>query len=246
MLWNEGSLQLESDTRKVEPLLDVLEDEQLGVNYYALDLCGEDLQKNMCRLNSKYTSLQCFGLWGDFSDGLKWCSRMRSPRLFLSLGSTFANGRWDNAVARLCQWVDLMTEEDFMLFGLDSHGPGNVAKVWKSYHDTAGLFRRFLWNSLNCTNTLLGSEHFQQGDWKLEASMDSDKVPVRHRFGFVAQRDVAIPEAGLYFPKCTKITCYESTKYSESMMRKLCDAGGLEILHMWKAENSEVRKSTLS
>ena len=240
----QSGLQENRDTTKVEPLLEVLEDEPLSVVYYALDLCREDLHKSTCRLRIKYPSLQCFGLWGDFSDGLKWCSQLRSPKLFLSLGSTFANGRWDNAVARLCKWVDLMTEDDLMLFGLDGHGSSSVTKVWKSYHDSDNLFRHFVWNGMCCTNALLGDEYFHQGDWKLEASMDTDKVPIRHRFEFVAQRDVSMPDIGLYFPKSTKITCYESTKYSEAMMRKLCDAGGLELLQMWKAENSEVRKST--
>ena len=211
--------------------------------YYALDLCVEDLYKNTYRLRRKYSSIQCFGLWGDFSDGLNWCSQVQSPRLFLSLGSTFANGRWDNAVARLSKWVDLMTGDDLMLFGLDGHGSGSVTKVWKSYHDSSNVFLRFLWNGMFSTNNLLGKEYFHKGDWKLDSSMDTEKGPIRHRFEFVAQRDVSMPGIGLHFPKSTKITCYESTKYSEAMMRKLCDVGGLELLEMWKAENSEVRKS---
>src|ERR1700710_404437 len=119
---------------------------RVPVQYFALDLSRETLMECMRKLKPHYRHVHCFGLWGNFEDGLAWVKTIKSPKCIISLGSMFGNDHFDEAVARLKTWADIMRPEDRMLLGLDACQDQDV--IWKSYHDDEGLFYDFVRNGL--------------------------------------------------------------------------------------------------
>lgn len=228
------------DSRKVAPLLAHLEEQQKPFNYYALDLSHASLVDSLQRLTSKHRHVSCYGLWGNFDDVLAWCKSLPSPRIFLSLGSTFGNDRWEDALAGLRLWADELRADDKLLIGID--GNGDKDKVWRSYHDDKGLIERFLRNGFEHTNRILGKLWYRDDDWTVAGVLEEGNGgAVTHRFLFTAVRPVDCPEIGLSFQVGDEIDCYEAFKYRPDTMRAQFKEVGLQELAFWKAPKPEAK-----
>lgn len=144
------------DLRKIVPLLDQLEKMHMCVKYFALDLSKSTLVDGMAWLARKYKYVRCFGLWGTFEDGLRWSELVPGPRFFFSLGSIFGNDFFESAVERLMPWARAMRPSDRMLLSMDATTDTRV--IWDSYHDSQGLFEKFMRNGLMNSNPRAGSQ----------------------------------------------------------------------------------------
>jgi len=74
----------------VNLLLRALEDAQKAVDYYALDLSEQELQRTLAQLPA-YRHVRCHGLLGTYDDGRDWLnspSSLGRQRCILTLGSS--------------------------------------------------------------------------------------------------------------------------------------------------------------
>lgn len=228
------------DVRKIEPLLDHLEELQKPISYFALDLSRKTLMEAMSTLSSKYKYISCFGLWGSFDDGLKWAESISGPRLFLSLGSVFGNDFFDSAVERLRPWANLMRPDDRMLLGMDA--TTNFDDIWNSYHDEGGLFEKFMRNGLVHSNRVLQQCWYKEEDWDVVGVFVREPA-VMHRFVFRARREVFCQPLNLHFEAGGEIDCYEAFKYGPEDMRQQYDRTELKEIATWMAPSARIRKS---
>jgi uncharacterized SAM-dependent methyltransferase len=220
-----------SDVRKVQPLLDALEAARKPVNYFAVDLAKQALQRGMEHLVPRYRYVKCFGLWGTFVDAMEWTRSVTGPKCILSLGSFFGNDHFHSAVARLVSWREIMNKDDQMLLGLDARM--NKTDLWNAYHDPVGLFEQFLRNGLSHSNEVLGCKWYREEDWMITGVI-SDK-PLRHSFLIKALRTVVCEEIGLKFQPGECIICFEVFKYDYVAMHKQFDAAGFRQTASWKS-----------
>ncbi|PPJ60544.1 hypothetical protein CBER1_11290 [Cercospora berteroae] len=228
------------DVRKVRPFLDILEAQRKPVWYFALDLCHESLTRAMSSVGNVYKYVKCFGLWATFDTGLDFLNRLSldGPRFFMSLGSIFGNDHYSQAVARLREWKNkaLVKPNDAMLLTMDATADPDV--IWRSYHDDAGLFEKFIHNGYRQTNEVLGCEWYRDQDWELAGVLKSN--PHVHIFVLQAMRDVRCPVLGLNFSKGQQIDCYEAFKYGPNVMRQQFADAGFKEKAFWKAPNCDI------
>jgi L-histidine Nalpha-methyltransferase / hercynylcysteine S-oxide synthase len=76
--------------RKVQILLQALEDAKKDVDYYALDLDKRELERTLAQVPA-FRHVQCHGLHGTYDDGREWLknsSVASRPKCVMSLGSS--------------------------------------------------------------------------------------------------------------------------------------------------------------
>ncbi|KAM5434648.1 hypothetical protein MferCBS31731_006593 [Microsporum ferrugineum] len=220
------------DTRKVLPLLAYLERLRVEVQYFALDLSKQALERTMERLTPEFQYVQCFGLWGAFSDGLNWLRAVKSPKLILSLGSMFGNDEFSLAVSRLEEWKQVMGPNDLMLLGLDACG--YLPELWNSYHDQKRVWESFIRNGLEYSNEVLGTNWYRGEDWDVTGRIDSSPDIV-HRFSIIARREVHCPSLGLYFSAGERVDFFEAWKYGPERMESQFKLAGFDEVARWQA-----------
>ncbi|OAL73297.1 hypothetical protein A7D00_3072 [Trichophyton violaceum] len=220
------------DTRKVLPLLTHLEQLRVEVQYFALDLSKQALEQTMEQLVPEFQYVRCFGLWGDFSDGLNWLRPVKSPKLILSLGSMFGNDEFSLAVFRLEEWKHVMGCNDLMLLGLDAcdYPP----ELWDSYHDPQRVWDSFIRNGLKYSNEVLRCDWYKEEDWEISGRIDSSPDTV-HRFSIIARRDVHCHPLGLHFSAGERVDFFEAWKYGPEKMRSQFKMAGFAEVERWQA-----------
>lgn len=185
--------------------------------------------------------VRCGGLWGTFENGFAHVGKIRSPRLFLSLGSVLCNDPWPMALGHLRRWAATLRPEDRLLIGMDGHlVEGHRDKIWAAYHSCDDLFRQFFVNGLKNANKLLGYELFDENDWDFLAEMEEEPT-TRHRFYIRAKRDIPM-QKGAAIPKGQEMDWFDSHKYGEDDVRLMCSKAGLTVIKSWTAPKSEFRK----
>lgn len=76
--------------RKICLLLQALDDAGKDVDYYALDLSREELERTLAQLPT-FKHVKCHGLLGTYDDGREWLkqsSRGTKPKCIASMGSS--------------------------------------------------------------------------------------------------------------------------------------------------------------
>lgn len=209
------------------------------VTYFALDLSRSVLEEDLRKLAKGYQYVRCFGLWGSFDDGLTWSKFINTPKWFLSLGSSLGNDFFEPATKRLSWWADSMGPQDRMLLGMDAHE--DIAEIWTSYHDSQGIFERFIRNGLENSNKVLGHTWYREDDWTIVGLFQ--EKPIMHRFAIRAKRDITYDPLGLKFSEGDEIDCYEAFKYGPDIMRQQFERVGFEELAIWKAPSAPICKS---
>lgn len=82
--------------RKISLLLDAVERLGKSIDYYALDLSEEELERTLLQV-PEYQHVRCHGLWGTYDDGKDWLKQFAdSDRAItiMHLGSSI--GMWLN------------------------------------------------------------------------------------------------------------------------------------------------------
>ena len=183
----------------------------------------------MKTLTSRYKYVKCFGLWGTFVDAMRWAHCLFGPICVLSLGSFFGNDKLDHAVQRLSTWREIMRPDDRMLLGID--GRQDKTHLWNAYHDSHGLFERFVRNGLENSNSVLECRWYYENDWTIEGVISDD--PLVHVFKVRALNPVVCEELGLQFEVDDVIDCFEVFKYGPSTMQSQFAAAGFQQEMMW-------------
>jgi EasF-like predicted methyltransferase len=107
--------------RKVCLLLQAFENAGKTIDYYALDLSQEELQRTLSQV-PHFKHVSCHGLFGTYDDGRDWLAGMKDdrPRCILHMGSSIGNFTQAEAVDFLKQFSDVMKPQDLILIGVDS------------------------------------------------------------------------------------------------------------------------------
>lgn len=175
---------------------------------------------------------------------MSYLEQIKSPRLFLSLGSVLCNDPWPEALAHLKYWAAAMRPDDLLLIGMDGHLAANDReKVWAAYHSCDDLYRTFFLNGFAHANRLVGEEWFKEEDWEFLAELEEEPT-TRHRFYFRAKHDIHLPAINRTLERGQEFDWFDSHKYGEDSVRLMCYKAGLSIIDVWQAPNSEF--STLS
>lgn len=234
------------DTRKVGHLLAAFKKAKVETTYLALDISKTSLHQNIEYLVKEHPSagstVTCTGIWGSFHDGMKYLEGVKSPRLFLSLGSVLCNDPWPEALSHLKFWANSLRTDDFLLIGMDGHLlPNHREKIWNAYHSSDDLYRSFFLNGFAKINRLAGEDWFKEEDWEFLAELEEEPT-TRHRFYFRAKRDINLEKIGRVIKKDEEFDWFDSHKYGEDSVRLMCYKAGLSVIDVWQAPNSEFRQ----
>lgn len=224
-----------SDVKKITPLLDSIEALQCPVTYYSVDLSRASIIRGLKKLSCRYKYITLAGLWGTFDDARTYLEKVEGPRFLACLGAEIGNDPFENAVSDLSSWATIMRPNDRFLLGIDSNQ--DKAKIWKAYHDSEGVFDRFIRTGMAHTNAVFGHEWFKDEDWILDGEIRDD--PLVHRFVFTALRDVSCADVGISFIQGDRVFCFESHRNTPAEMRKIFQACGLKEVDSWKSSDGD-------
>ena len=165
------------------------------------------------------------GLHGTYDDGLAWLNNdvgeARQPCCVMSLGSSIGNFTPDEAANFLADFARVLTPADYLLVGLDACQDPD--RVFKAYNDSKKVTEHFYRNGLESANRLLGSQVFDQKDWRTEGIYDERHH--KHYASYVPLKDVRHKEFSISVGE--KIQFEHSYKYSKSESDQLWHSAGL-------------------
>ncbi|KAH9821439.1 Histidine-specific methyltransferase, SAM-dependent [Teratosphaeria destructans] len=239
-----GSILLElgsGSLRKTNILLKAIDAASKHVDYYALDLDRNELERTLKDLGpSNFQHVRCNGLLGTYEDGLAWLdspANVHKPRVVLSLGSTIGSFTRAEAAHFWTKWSvvlegprDSPTEGDSVdemrdaqvIIGLDACK--DQERVWRAYNDIDGANERFILNVLDHTNSQLGYKAFDRRHWTVVGEWDAEQG--RHTQHLVPCNDVEFE--GTRLEKGEKIFVVHSHKYDAAQRSTLWDAARLK------------------
>ncbi|KAL2011147.1 hypothetical protein VTN00DRAFT_3865 [Thermoascus crustaceus] len=211
--------------RKIEILLKEFERAEKNVDYYALDLSLDELQRTFSEVSTmSYTHVRYHGLHGTYDDALAWLQNpknRRKPTCVMSMGSSVGNFSRPEAAKFLNGFAKLLGPSDSMLIGLDACKDPDV--VFRAYNDSKGITHQFYVNGLLHANAVLAFEAFKAGDWEIVSAYD--EIEGRHQAFYSPTRDVSIK--GIVIRKGEKIIFEEAFKYSSREREQLWRNAGL-------------------
>ncbi|CAI4216969.1 unnamed protein product [Parascedosporium putredinis] len=194
--------------RKVCLLLQALEDAQKHVEYYALDLSKQELERTLAQVPD-FQYVTCKGLLGTYDDGRNF-DRREAADFLTSFSSTLG-------------------PSDMMLIGVDSCA--DPAKVYHAYNDRQGLTHRFILNGLSQANEVLGDQIFDENDWKVIGEYVYDEQGGGHRAFYSPIRDTVV--LGKVVRSYERIQVEQSLKYSADERDRLWATARLTEIGHW-------------
>jgi L-histidine Nalpha-methyltransferase / hercynylcysteine S-oxide synthase len=230
--------------RKIEILLKEFERMQKRVDYYALDLSLEELQRTFAQASPQsYQYVRFHGLHGTYDDALGWLKdpqNRQQPTCVLSMGSSIGNFSRAEAADFLRQYSEILGPTDSVIIGLD--GCKDKDRVYHAYNDSKGTTLRFYRNGLVHANTVLGYEAFKADQWDIDSSYD--EVDGCHRAFYVPTQDVSIN--GISIGKGERVKFEEAYKYDARERDELWRNAGLINVAALGNSLDNYRKSRVS
>ncbi|KAI0132334.1 C-type lectin protein [Xylariales sp. AK1849] len=235
-----GSMVVElgsGNLRKVQVLLQALEDAGKEIDYYALDLDKQELERTLAQVPS-FRWVRCHGLHGTYDDGREWLKRpavSARSKCVLSLGSSIGNFHREDAATFLKGFSDILQPSDTFLLGLDSCT--NPSKVYHAYNDREGVTHQFIMNGLRHANEILESDAFVLNDWQAVGEYVFDDQGGRHQAFYSPIRETIV--MGETIKSQERIQVEQSLKYSEEGMKNLWTAAGVIETERWMVDGGE-------
>ncbi|KAK8118994.1 uncharacterized protein PG998_003620 [Apiospora kogelbergensis] len=235
-----GSIVVElgsGNLRKVSLLLQALEDAGRDVDYYALDLSREELDRTLRQVPT-FRHVRTHGLLGTYDDGREWLktpSIARRRKCVMSLGSSIGNFHRHEAAEFLKGFTEVLEPADTIVIGLDSCT--NPSKVYHAYNDSQGITHQFILNGLRHANEVLGSEEFRLEDWEVIGEYVYDIEGGRHQAFYSPVRDTKV--LGETIKAHERIQVEQSLKYSKDGMQNLWRAAGVVESDRWMVDGDE-------
>ncbi|GAB1318688.1 Ergothioneine biosynthesis protein 1 [Madurella fahalii] len=218
--------------RKVNLLLRALEAAGKSVDYYALDLSQQELERTLAQLPT-YKHVRAHGLLGTYDDGREWLkgsSNASRHKCILSLGSSVGNFDRREAAAFLKAFADVLAPGDTMLIGLDACD--DPARVYHAYNDKEGLTHEFILNGLRNANKVLEETAFIESEWRVIGEYVYDDEGGRHQAFYSPLRDTTV--LGELIRPHDRIQVEQSLKYSPDEARELWDGAAMAELDQWR------------
>ena len=222
--------------RKVSILLDAFEKQAKDVKYYALDVSLPELHRTFSLLDTQaYKHVSFHGLHATYDDGLAWLNndvdKDYTSTTIMSLGSSIGNFTRDEAALFLAEFVKVLGPADHLLIGLDACQDSH--RVFKAYNDSQKVTESFYRNGLTHANRLLGSQVFNQQDWRTEGAYDEQQN--RHFACYVPLKDFRHQDISIKAGE--KIQFEHSYKYSDKESDSLWQSANL--IHQMAFSNKD-------
>lgn len=234
----DGSMVVElgsGNLRKVNLLLQAIDDAGKDVDYYALDLSKGELERTLAQV-PQYKHVRCHGLLGTYDDGREWLKEPASlgrQKCVMSLGSSIGNFCRHEASGFLQGFSSVLRSGDAMILGVDAcSDPG---KVYQAYNDPKGITHQFILNGLVHANRILNEEAFKLEDWRVIGEYVYDVEGGRHQAWYTPVRDTWA--LGQLIPLGERIFVERSVKYNDSETRKLWQAADMVEAGRWSIGN---------
>ncbi|KAK4677990.1 Ergothioneine biosynthesis protein 1 [Podospora pseudoanserina] len=231
-----GSMVIElgsGNLRKVNLLLQAFEDAGKSIDYYALDLSKQELERTLAQLPA-YQHVRAHGLFGTYDDGREWLkdpSNISRRKCIMSLGSSIGNFERSAAASFLKSFSDVLSHGDTMLIGLDAcNDPAKVYFVG-SHTDKEGITHEFILNGLRHANRVLGQAAFHERDWRVIGEYVHDAEGGRHQAFYSPVRDTTV--FGQVIRPHERVQVEESLKWSPEETRKMWDLAGMTEMGKW-------------
>ncbi|EGO59462.1 hypothetical protein NEUTE1DRAFT_145472 [Neurospora tetrasperma FGSC 2508] len=221
--------------RKVNLLLEALDNAGKAIDYYALDLSREELERTLAQVPS-YKHVKCHGLLGTYDDGRDWLKapeNINKQKCILHLGSSIGNFNRSDAATFLKGFTDVLGPNDKMLIGVDACN--DPARVYHAYNDKVGITHEFILNGLRNANEILGETAFIEGDWRVIGEYVYDEEGGRHQAFYGPTRDTMV--MGELIRSHDRIQIEQSLKYSKEESERLWSTAGLEQVSEWTYGN---------
>ncbi|KAK4546669.1 hypothetical protein LTR36_001887 [Oleoguttula mirabilis] len=233
--------------RKIDILLRAIDALGVEVDYYALDLDRNELARSLRDLGpSNFKHVRCHGLFGTYDDGQAWLSKAENaqrPRCVLSLGSTIGSFTRAEAGDFLGTWATTLRPSDdsqvegeappsshndgHIIIGLDGSKDGD--RVFRAYNDRPRANTRFILNTLDHANDVLGYEAFKKQDWDVEGEWDAEGG--RHNQYLVPRTNVKFEDIQLEAGE--RVFVVHSHKYDEAEQSQLWQASKLRAVQKY-------------
>ncbi|EAA27088.3 hypothetical protein GE21DRAFT_6185 [Neurospora crassa] len=221
--------------RKVNLLLEALDNAGKAIDYYALDLSREELERTLAQVPS-YKHVKCHGLLGTYDDGRDWLKapeNINKQKCILHLGSSIGNFNRSDAATFLKGFTDVLGPNDKMLIGVDACN--DPARVYHAYNDKVGITHEFILNGLRNANEIIGETAFIEGDWRVIGEYVYDEEGGRHQAFYAPTRDTMV--MGELIRSHDRIQIEQSLKYSKEESERLWSTAGLEQVSEWTYGN---------
>ncbi|KAI9683607.1 MAG: hypothetical protein M1829_004911 [Trizodia sp. TS-e1964] len=228
-----GSMVIElgsGNLRKVNILLQALEQQRKNIDYFALDLSLPELHRTLSAVPTGYQHVKCYGLHGTYDDGLEWLKlpqNLSRTKCILSLGSSVGNFTPEEASGFLKSFAQLLKPGDTMLVGLDACKSKD--KVFHAYNDRDGVTHDFIMNGLTHANNILRRPAFKLEEWKVIG--EYDEKAGRHQAFYSPLHDTSLGK--IRFSKGEKVRVEESYKYSAQESLNLWHSAELFEIGRW-------------
>lgn len=188
------------DGRKTRVLLKELLEAQVDFQYVPVDISESAMKQLVAGLKSEFqnSSLQCFGLVGDYKDGLQWLSAQQQFRknFVLFLGSSIGNFTRENAIRFLRGLSQVLRDGDELLLGADLLKDPMI--MTRAYMDSKQVTSRFNFNLLKRINRELSAD-FDTSQWYHYAFYRSDIQAIESQLISKVAQQVHIGSTGLSF-----------------------------------------------
>ena len=230
--------------RKIEILLKEFEAAQKTIDYYALDLSLDELNRTFAAASPEtYRYVRLHGLCGTYDDALELLHDQKKwgkTTCILSLGSSLGNFNHEDAANFLHKYVQLLEPTDYFIVGLD--GCKVEDKVYFAYNDSRGLTKQFYMNGLAHANQLLGYEAFKPDEWEVQTLYNKDLGC--HQAFYVPMRDVEIKDIKLH--QGERIRFEEAYKFDEEERFNLWRNAGLVPSGEFGNSSNDYRECSLA
>lgn len=212
--------------RKTRIILDAMH--QIGAErlYVPVDVSRDFLEESAVRLRGIYPELDVVTVVGDFSRDIE-LPELRSPTLFVFLGSTIGNFEDASAVRILAMISGQMNQEDRFLLGADLRK--DVGVIEAAYNDSADVTAEFNLNILHVLNRELDA-NFDVTRFRHRAIYDRKHHRIEMHLDSVDDQTVFIPDVGnVSFAEGESIRTELSHKYDEAAVSSLFRRSGLQL-----------------
>lgn len=162
---------------KTALLLSVLDNFNIPLTYYALDVDPIELKASLNRLRARteLRNIQVRGLLGTYEDGSHWLGTAPETRhtrkALVWLGNSIANFTRDEASKVLGSFINNQTDENFSGVVLGVDGCRDEAMIECAYDTPGGQSRRWVKYALEAARQCLGPEAVELLDddnWRFE------------------------------------------------------------------------------
>ncbi|KFA48710.1 hypothetical protein S40293_09770 [Stachybotrys chartarum IBT 40293] len=177
--------------KKVESLLQAIENRGIRCSYICLDLSRKSIKKGLRHLrNLNLKFVEVSGICGTFEKGVEYLMEVPNQRIALWLGSTLFNDCQPGPEeARKSSVFMRAYPEDFMIIGQDCHTIQHKDKIEAAYHTKP--FQQFIQHAVGKMCGTMGLEGDHRNWWKISCGLkEHTGGTLSHHFLLEAKQDI--------------------------------------------------------